>query len=101
MDTLGGQFCFQLYYIVIDHLLVGYVFARTFWDHLLAQINLQALAPQVGEGCTMHWWQRSSDQLHGIAKKGFNSLISLGLQTLWNHRNECVFDKTLLNRRNS
>jgi hypothetical protein len=77
----------------IDHLLVGCVFARTFWYHLIAQINLRDLAPQVGEGCTMHWWQRSSDQLQGIAKKGFNFLITLGLWTLWDHRNGCDFDK--------
>lgn len=41
----------------------------------------------------MQWWQRCSDQLQGIARKEFNSLITLGLWTLWNHRNGCVFDK--------
>ena len=41
----------------------------------------------------MQWWSRNSEQLQGIAKKGLNSLIPLGLWTLWNHRNGCVFDK--------
>jgi hypothetical protein len=31
-------------------------------------------------------------RLHEIARKGLNSLISLGLWILWNHRNACVFD---------
>jgi hypothetical protein len=30
---------------------------------------------------------------YGIAKKGLNSLITVGLWTLWNHRNGCVFDR--------
>jgi hypothetical protein len=64
---------------------------------LLAKINLQTFAPQFGEGSFMQWWQRCSDQLRGIAKKGFNSLITLRLWTLWNHRNGCVFDKILPN----
>jgi hypothetical protein len=29
----------------------------------------------------------------GLQKKGFNSLITLGLWTLRNHRNGCVFDR--------
>jgi hypothetical protein len=47
----------------------------------------------VGETKAMEWWSRSSEQLQGIAKKGLNSLITLGLWTLWNHRNICVFDR--------
>jgi hypothetical protein len=34
--------------------------------------------------------------LQGIAKKGLDSLITLGLWTLWNHRNGCVFDRVTL-----
>jgi hypothetical protein len=44
----------------------------------------------------MHWWERLSDQLQGVAKEGLNSLIILGFWILWNHRNplcHCVFDK--------
>jgi hypothetical protein len=28
----------------------------------------------------------------GLTKKGLNSLIILGAWTLWNHRNNCIFD---------
>jgi hypothetical protein len=67
------------------------VFARSYWFRLLGQVNLQDFT-QVHDENTMLWWKRSSDQLQGIARKGLNSLISLGLRILWNHRNACVFD---------
>jgi hypothetical protein len=59
----------------IDHILVGCVFARSFWFQLLGQVNLSAFTPVVGETKMMEWWSRSSEQLQGIAKKGLNSLI--------------------------
>jgi hypothetical protein len=52
---------------------------------------MSGFAPQLGEVKTMKWWSRISEQLQGIAKKGLNSLITLGLWTHWNHRNGCVF----------
>jgi hypothetical protein len=33
-----------------------------------------------------------SEQVHGIARQGHNSLIILGAWTIWNHKNGCVFD---------
>jgi hypothetical protein len=60
----------------IDHLLVGCVFARSYWFRLLEQVNLQDFTPQVHEENTMLWWKRCSDQLQGIARKGLNSLTS-------------------------
>jgi hypothetical protein len=75
----------------IDHLLVGCVFARNYWFKLLSKVNLHNFTPHVYEENTMLWWKRCSDQLHGIAGKGLNSLISLDLWILWNHRNACVF----------
>jgi hypothetical protein len=71
----------------IDHLLVGCVFARNFWFMLLGQVNLQSFTPQVGEENVMQWWKSCSDQLQQIARKDLNSLIILGLWTIWNHRN--------------
>jgi hypothetical protein len=53
----------------------------------------KGLTPVVGETKMIEWWSRSSEQLQGIAKKGLNSLITLGLWTLWNHRNGCVFGR--------
>ena len=49
---------------------------------MLGQVNLSGFAPKVGEAKTMKWWSRISEQLQGIAKKGLNSLITLGLWTL-------------------
>jgi hypothetical protein len=40
----------------------------------------------------MDWWKKASDQLQGIAAEGLNSLLILGFWTLWNHRNDCVFE---------
>jgi hypothetical protein len=74
----------------IDHL-VSCVFARNYRFRLLRKVNLQNFTPHVYEENIMLWWKRCSDQLHGIARKGLNSLISLGLWILWNHRNACVF----------
>jgi hypothetical protein len=74
----------------IDHL-VGCVFARNFWFILPGQVNLQSFTPQIEEN-VMQWWKNCSDQLQRIARKGLNSLIILGLWTIWNHRNRCVFD---------
>jgi hypothetical protein len=54
----------------IDHILVGCVFARSFWFQLLGQVNMSGFAPQLGEVKTMKWWSRISEQLQGIAKKG-------------------------------
>jgi hypothetical protein len=74
----------------IDHLLVGCAFERSYWFRMLGHVNLQNLTPQVQEENTMLCWKRNGDQLQGIAKKGLNSLISLGLWILWNHRNGCL-----------
>jgi hypothetical protein len=30
--------------------------------------------------------------VHGLTKKGLDSLIILRAWTLWNHRNKCIFD---------
>jgi hypothetical protein len=68
------------------------VFARSCWFRLLGQVNLQDFTPQVHKENIMLWWKRCSDQLHGIVRKGLNSLISIGLWILWIHRNACVFD---------
>jgi hypothetical protein len=62
------------------------------WFMLLGQVNLQSFTTQVGEENVMQWWKSCSDQLQQIARKGLNSLIILGLWTIWNHRNRCVFD---------
>jgi hypothetical protein len=37
----------------LDHLLIGCVFAREFWFKLLSQVNIQNMAPQLGDGAFM------------------------------------------------
>jgi hypothetical protein len=39
----------------------------------------------------MEWWQESSTQVPGIARDGLNSLVILGVWTLWKHHNGCIF----------
>jgi hypothetical protein len=59
---------------------------------LLLLVNLQHLAHQSCEGVFMDWWQDLSTKVPGIARNGLNSLVILGVWTLWKHRNGCVFD---------
>jgi hypothetical protein len=59
--------------------------------HLLRQFGFQNLAPQPGRISFMSWWEEISEAVNDLALKGLNSLISLGVWTLWNHRNRCVF----------
>jgi hypothetical protein len=77
----------------LDHLLIGCVFAREFWFKSLSEVNIQNMAPQLGDGAFMEWWHKICSQVHGVAQEGLKSLIILGVWTLWKHRNECVFDK--------
>jgi hypothetical protein len=50
------------------------------------------------------WWEKlkrwnggaeAVSSCRGLPKKGLNSLITLGLWTLWNHKNGCVFDRAM------
>jgi hypothetical protein len=76
----------------IDHLLVACVFARQFWYHMLRQIGLHYFAPQPTDSIFDIWWERVAAATSGLTKKGLNSLTILGAWTIWNHRNQCVFD---------
>jgi hypothetical protein len=53
--------------------------------------HLQELVPQA-EASFEEWWHLSSQRVEGLAKKGFNSLVTLGAWCFWMHRNRCVFD---------
>jgi hypothetical protein len=74
-------------------MLIGCVFARGFWFKLLSQVNIQSLAPQIGEEAFMNWWKMICTHVHGVAQEGLNSFVILGAWTLWKHCNGCVFDK--------
>jgi hypothetical protein len=68
----------------IDHLLVSCVFSRQFWFHMLHQIGLHMLAPQLNEHSFDSWWERTNMAASGLLKQGINSLIILGSWTIWN-----------------
>ena len=76
----------------VNHLLVGCVFARGFWFHLLRQVGLRALSPQPSENFFFEWWDRANSTTPKQLRQGVNSLIMLGAWILWNHCNRCVFD---------
>jgi hypothetical protein len=76
----------------IDHLLVQCSFSREFWYLLLRKFGLHSLAPQPTANSFLGWWEVVGGAVHGLTKKGLNSLIILGAWTLWNHRNKCIFD---------
>lgn len=66
----------------INHLLVGYTFARKFWFCFLSQVSLQSFSPQISDSSLYDWWERVSDDRSGELLYGFNSLIILGVWTL-------------------
>jgi hypothetical protein len=66
------------------------VFARQFWFYFLQRVSLAALTPGFDEVNLDGWWSSSAERIHEDARKGFNSLVSLGVWSVWRHRNECV-----------
>jgi hypothetical protein len=50
------------------------------------------LTPEPGHTSFLDWWEESSGEVHGMVKKGLNSLIILRAWMIWNHRNRCIFD---------
>jgi hypothetical protein len=74
----------------LDHI-IGCVFAREFWFKLL-QVNLQLLAPQSEDSAFLEWWRMLCTKVSRIARHGLNSLVILGVWTLWKPRNGFVFD---------
>ena len=41
---------------------------------------------------SFEWWRTLCTKVSGIARDGLNSLVILGVWTLWKQRNGCVFD---------
>jgi hypothetical protein len=76
----------------IEHLLLNCVFARQFWFTFLRQLNLQDISLQPDDKSFLEWWRRSNLIIVGAARRGLNSIFSLGGWVLWKHRNRCVFD---------
>jgi hypothetical protein len=55
-------------------------------------LAFRTFAPQAVELSFEDWWENISKRVSGQGKKGLNSIIILGVWTLWNHRNHGVFD---------
>ncbi|KAG2650490.1 hypothetical protein PVAP13_1NG161400, partial [Panicum virgatum] len=76
----------------IDYLLVSCVLTRQTWYSILHLFGLQAVAPQMDDPVFVDWWDKAGGRFSGQVKKGFNSIIILGMWLIWKHRNYCVFD---------
>ena len=75
----------------INHMLVSYVFTRVFWYTMLRKFGLHSLAPQP-DATSFNWWEKSSDIVSRMVKKGLYSFNILGAWMVWKHRNRVVFD---------
>jgi hypothetical protein len=60
-------------------------FAREFLVLSIEKFGMHSLAPQPTESF-LKWWE-------GLIKRGLDSLIILEAWIIWNHRNECIFDR--------
>jgi hypothetical protein len=74
----------------INHLLLPY--ACQFWFSILQRVGMQALSPQPHKDFLNEWWSRVEASVNSTARKGINSLIILGVWTIWKHRNRCLFE---------
>jgi hypothetical protein len=77
----------------IEHLLVGYVFARQFWFLWLKQVGLQFLAPRIEGLSFLRWWSRINGSVERAIIHGLNFLVILGPWINWNHKNQGACDK--------
>jgi hypothetical protein len=58
----------------------------------MSKVGLQHLSPSRDEKSFQDWWKSAKRRVALVVKKGFNSLIALGVWWIWKHRNNCVFD---------
>lgn len=85
-------FCDQLPE-TMDHIILGCVYSREVWSHILARLHLQDTI-QVAEEDFMIWWLRSRKLLAHELRKGFDTLSFLIGWRLWKERNARTFDGT-------
>ncbi|GJN40912.1 hypothetical protein PR202_gn00329 [Eleusine coracana subsp. coracana] len=58
----------------------------------LAQVGLQALAPQPTDTIFDEWWEKVWQAAPEQQKKGLNSMVAFGAWIILTHRNSCVFE---------
>jgi len=73
-----------------QHILTSCVFGWQFWFSIFQPLNLSALVPTRRTISLQDWWKKSW-KVPTQHRKGFNSLVILGVWILWKHRNSCVF----------
>jgi hypothetical protein len=76
----------------INHLLASCMFARQVWAGLLQPVGLLELTPQPHDGLFEEWRRTVILRVPAQLKKGFNSLVVMGMWVIWKHRNSCVFN---------
>ena len=74
-----------------DHIALGCVFARQTWHGVLSRCGLEAATPNQNDKL-IDWWPAERHRLHGLARKGFDSLVLLTVWILWKERNARVFE---------
>jgi hypothetical protein len=72
----------------IQHLLLGCLYSREGWFHLLQSVGLQRFFPAPDAGLA-DWWLPACKQLR---RKRFKSLVILVWWLLWRERNDRVFN---------
>ena len=77
---------------IVQHLLCTCGFARQFWHDILLTLRQGDLTPAADEISFAEWWRKVLKKVHKSKRKGFNSLIILGVWCLWLLRNKTVFD---------
>jgi hypothetical protein len=55
------------------------------------------LVSQLTDEVFEDWWRTSSLHVQEQQRKGFNSLVVLGVWVIWKHRNMCVFNGVVPN----
>jgi hypothetical protein len=53
-------------------------FARLFWYMLLRKFGMHSLAPQPGATSFLEWWEKTSEAVNGLLKKGLDFNVILG-----------------------
>ena len=76
------------------HMLGGCSFARSVWNFVLPRFEIQAVCTAADEASLEVWWTRTFARMtHANATKA-SSIIIATWWTIWNERNNCVFNTT-------
>jgi len=59
---------------------------------LLQQVGLPLMAPTTGKSSFDNWWAKVEASVNRDVRKGLNSLIILGVWSIWRHRNDFLFN---------